>query len=66
MSAIRLDQLSSKADAGKMLPSYGPHWDEAIAQGTDVTLLERNLQLTPTQRLQQLDDMLTTFAALRP
>ncbi|MFV8751167.1 hypothetical protein ACNOYE_11535 [Nannocystaceae bacterium ST9] len=61
-----LYQVSTTREACSSLPSHGPAWDAAIAHGIDVTLLERNLRLTPTQRLLQLDDMLATFAALRP
>lgn len=32
-------------------PSYGPDWDRAIELGIDVAQLERNLSLTPEQRL---------------
>ncbi|MFY0535951.1 hypothetical protein [Nannocystis pusilla] len=32
-------------------PSYGPDWDRAIELGIDVAQLERNLALTPEQRL---------------
>lgn len=32
-------------------PSYGPDWDAAIELGIDVAALERNLALTPEQRL---------------
>jgi hypothetical protein len=45
--------------------SCGPDWDAAVEYGIDVTLIERNLQLTVTQRLQQLEDMLATYFALR-
>ncbi len=34
-------------------PSHGPNWDAAIEFGIDVTLLERNLRLTPTERVLQ-------------
>jgi hypothetical protein len=61
-----LSTHESTADAGRGLPSHGPAWDAAIEYGIDVTLLERNLSLTPTERLLQLDDMLATYHALRP
>jgi hypothetical protein len=47
-------------------PSYGPGWDAAVEYGIDVTLLEHNLRLSPTERLLQLQDMLNTYFALRP
>lgn len=34
-------------------PSYGPDWDAAIEMGVDVAELERNLALTPEQRIVQ-------------
>lgn len=46
--------------------SYGPDWDAAIAYGIDVSLLERNLQLTPTERLLQLQQMTELYELLRP
>ena len=61
-----LDTIATTADAGRLMTSHGPKWDAAIAYGIDVTLLARNLRLTPTERLEQLDDMLATYAALRP
>lgn len=36
----------------------GPAWNAAIDAGIDVTLTERNLGLTPDERLEQLDAML--------
>jgi hypothetical protein len=47
-------------------PSYGPDWDAAIEAGVDVSLLEENLQLTPTERLEQLQRMTELYEALRP
>ena len=61
-----LDTIVTTADAGRMMESHGPAWDAAIDYGIDVSLLERNLRLSPTERLVQLDDMLITFAGLRP
>ena len=60
-----LANLRTTEDAGRALPSYGPNWDAAISFGIDVTLIEHNLALTPTERLRQLDDMLATYFALR-
>jgi hypothetical protein len=57
----QLDTLRTTADAGRTLPSYGPAWDAAIEFGIDVTLLEHNLALSPSQRLQQLDEMLRLY-----
>lgn len=56
--------LRTTEDAGRARPSYGPAWDAAIEFGVDVTLLERNLALTPSERLHQLDDMLRLYFAV--
>ncbi|MCP3137007.1 hypothetical protein LXT23_06635 [Pyxidicoccus sp. QH1ED-7-1] len=47
-------------------PSHGPDWDAAIEAGVDVSLLEENLQLTPTERIEQLQRMTELYEALRP
>lgn len=36
----------------------GPAWRAAAEHGIDMLLLERNLELTPAQRMQQLTDAL--------
>lgn len=37
-------------------PSFSDdNWEAAIGLGIDVTLIERNLRLTPLQRIRQLD-----------
>lgn len=46
-------------------PSYGPAWDRAIELGVDVAELERNLRLTPEQRILQHQRMLRLAEALR-
>jgi hypothetical protein len=45
-------------------PSYGAAWDAAIEMGIDVVQLEQNLSLTPTQRLEQHEEMMRTFELL--
>ena len=47
-------------------PSQGPEWDAAIEAGVDVSLLLENLELTPTERLEQLQRMTELYEALRP
>ncbi len=42
-------------------PSYGFGWDAAIDYGIDVSLLLENLELTPTERLEQLQRMLELY-----
>lgn len=46
-------------------PSYGPGWAAAIDFGIDVSLLDENLRLTPTERLLQLQRMTEFFEATR-
>jgi hypothetical protein len=45
--------LQFPVDAARSLPSYGADWDSAIELGVDVTLILRNLELTPHERLRQ-------------
>jgi hypothetical protein len=59
-----LAALRTTADAGRTLPSYGPAWDAAIEFGIDVTLLEHNLALSPSERLLQLDEMLRLYFSI--
>jgi hypothetical protein len=40
------------------LERAGPAWRAAAEHGIDMLLLERNLELTPAQRMQQLSDAL--------
>lgn len=47
-------------------PSYGPDWDAAIEAGVDVSLLEENLRLSPTERLEQFQRMTELYELLRP
>jgi len=46
-------------------PDCGPHWRAAIEYGIDVSLLQRNLELSPTERLEQLEAMLEDYEELR-
>lgn len=43
---------------------FGPAWRAAVDAGIDVTVLERNRQLTPAERLEQLDEMLALWASI--
>ena len=43
----------------------GPAWQAAIDHGIDVTLLERNLALTPMERMRQHDEALRLYFARR-
>jgi len=44
--------------------SSGPAWDAAIEMGIDVTQLLANLEMSPTERLIQHEQLLRTFEAL--
>lgn len=65
-----MKQPEHELDARELLrrafPSYGPDWDAAIDAGVDVALLEENLRLTPTERIEQLQRMTELYEALRP
>ncbi|MEX1366704.1 MAG: hypothetical protein AB1Z98_26495 [Nannocystaceae bacterium] len=43
----------------------GPAWQAAIDHGIDVTLLEHNLALSPTERMRQHDEALRLYFAQR-
>ncbi|MCU0698697.1 MAG: hypothetical protein MUC96_19520 [Myxococcaceae bacterium] len=45
-------------------PSSGPAWDRAIEMGIDPVQLLANLELTPTERLLQLDEMTRLYERL--
>lgn len=45
--------FGTPADAARSLPSHGPDWDAAIEFGIDVTMILRNLELSPRERLEQ-------------
>ena len=48
-----LAKLYGTESAGRSLERRGPCWEAAIEFGIDVTLLLRNLELSPAQRLAQ-------------
>lgn len=50
----------------RKLPSFGPAWDRAIDLGIDVALLEENLRLSPSQRVEQLHAMTQLIESIRP
>ena len=62
-NAMRVDQRELLRQA---FPSYGPEWDAAIEAGVDVSLLEENLLLSPTERLEQLQRMSELYEELHP
>ena len=51
-------QLDHESLARTFARAQGPAWRAAGEHGVDLLLLERNLQLTPAQRMQQLEDAL--------
>jgi hypothetical protein len=51
-------ELTFEALAAEQRARGGPEWRAAVDAGIDVTLTERNLALTPDERLMQLDAML--------
>lgn len=51
-------ELTFEALAAEQRMNGGPAWRAAVDAGIDVTLTERNLELTPHERLVQLDAML--------
>jgi hypothetical protein len=50
--------LTFETLAAELRGRGGPAWRAAVDAGIDVTLTERNLALTPEERLMQLDAML--------
>jgi hypothetical protein len=64
-AVLDLDQAQTPTDVARSLPSSGPAWDAAIEFGIDVTLLERNLQLTPRERMQQAAQHLRFIEAVQ-
>jgi len=51
-------ELTFEALAAEQRERGGPAWRAAVDAGIDVSLTERNLSLTPEERLIQLDAML--------
>ena len=66
-SAVDIDPLLLTPESfGDVLrPRGGPAWQAAIDYGIDVTLLERNLALSPTDRMRQHDEALRLYFASR-
>ena len=55
-----------REDLRDSFPSYGPDWDAAIEYGIDVSLLIHNLELTPGERIAQLQWVSETHEVLSP
>jgi hypothetical protein len=60
------DEFDSIALLHERYASDGPAWHAAIDYGIDVSLLERNLELTVEQRLEQLFNVSRLRALLAP
>jgi len=60
-----MDDFDQAAMLRAAFPSYGPDWEAAIDYGIDVSLLLYKLELTPTERLRQLEGGQQLVAALR-
>ena len=58
--------LLTPEDLARQLRSDGgPAWQAALDYGIDVTLLERNLALSPTDRMNQHDEALRLYFEIR-
>lgn len=55
--------LTPESFADRLRSSGGPAWQAALDHGIDVTLLERNLGLSPTDRMRQHDEALRLYFA---
>jgi hypothetical protein len=60
---VELDPLllTPQSLAEALRAEGGPAWQAAIDYGIDVTLLERNLALSPTDRMRQHDEALRLY-----
>ena len=58
-------ELTFESLAEEQRHAGGPAWRAAVDAGIDVTLLERNLELSPDERLAQLEAMLRLVHASR-
>jgi hypothetical protein len=62
---IELDRIETPTEAARSLPTSGSDWDAAIEFGIDVTLLLRNLGLSPCERMRQAAEHLRFIEAVR-
>lgn len=60
---MRLDPLllTPESFADQLRSGGVPAWQAALDYGIDVTLLERNLALSPTDRMKQHDEALRLY-----
>jgi len=60
------DDLVAALNAGYVCPpGSGPAWRQAVAEGVDMSLIERNLAKSPWERLHQHDEALWFVFMLR-
>ena len=53
------DELVATLNAGYFCPpGAGPAWRQALAEGVDMSLIERNLARSPWERLHEHDEAL--------
>lgn len=57
--------LTPEDFADQLRSGGGPAWQAALDYGIDVTLLERNLELSPTDRMRQHDEALRLYFETR-
>ena len=58
MEAIEPSELDFDRLGRAFASARSPAWRAAAAGGVDLSLLARNLELTPAERMQQLEDAL--------
>jgi hypothetical protein len=61
--AVKLDPIELTPDnlADHLRSEGGPAWQAAIDHGIDVTLIDHNLALNPTERMRQHDEALRLY-----
>lgn len=64
-STVWIDEATATADTPDLLEEIQTAQDQLLTSEVDWTLIERNLQLTPVQRLRQHDAHLNTILTLR-
>lgn len=60
-----LEAIRGTADAGRAIASSGPAWDALIELGVDVTLLLRQLAMSPAERLRRASEHARFAAAVQ-
>lgn len=60
-----MDAPIDRRELFRTWPSRGPAWDEAVEAGVDMVSLERNMRLTPAERVAQQEEALEFAEMLR-